>query len=120
MLRTVVPIDRSQMPVEMADVLLTEEIIERFGLDMDLYDDVLDAVATATAPPIPRSGAPLPDGQAIDTGTGGTGTGGVPSGGTSIETPAGTVIIGPGGGSATLQGGGSSGPGAGSRPGGGP
>jgi type II secretion system protein J len=119
-LRTVVPIDRSQMPIEIADAVLTEEIIDRFGLDTELYDDVLDAVATATPPPIPRGGAPLPDGESLDTGSTGTGTGGgVGPGGTSIETPAGTVIIGPDGGSATLQGGGSGGPGAGSRGGGG-
>lgn len=119
-LRTVIPIDRSRMPIEMADALLADDIIERFGLEMELYDDVLDAVATATPPPIPRGGTPLPDGETLDTGT--TGTGGASSGGsggTSIETPAGTIIIGPGGSSATLQGGGGSGPGSGSRGGGG-
>jgi len=108
-LRTVVPIERSHMPIERADALLADEIIERFGLDMDLYEEVLDAVATASAPPIPRGGAALPDGGSIDTGTGTGSTGSVPTGGTSIETPAGTVIIGPGGNSATLQGGGSRG-----------
>lgn len=116
-LRTVVPIDRSRMPLEMADALLTDEIIERFGLDMELYDDVLDAVATASAPPIPRGGAALPEGATIDTGT--SGTGAVGPGGTTIETPAGTIIIGPGGSSATLQGGGSSSTGSGGRGGGG-
>ena len=107
-LRTVVPIDRSRMPIEMADGLLADEIIERFALDGGLYDDVLDAVATASAPPIPRGGAASPEGGAIDTGTGsagGAGTGGGGSG-TTISTPVGDINISGDGSSATLQGGG--------------
>jgi type II secretion system protein J len=107
-LRTVVPIDRSRMPIEMADGLLTDAIIERFGLDGDMYDAVLEAVATASAPPIPRSGSAVPEGAGIATGTGtDAGGGGSPGGGgTTISTPAGDINISNDGNTATLQGGG--------------
>lgn len=108
-LRTVVPIDRSSMPVEMADALLATEIMDRFGLDGGLYEEVLEAVATSSAPPIPRGGAALPAGPGgIDTGT--ASAGGAPGsgsgGGISLDTPAGTVNISEDGSTATLQGGG--------------
>ncbi|MDP7029144.1 MAG: hypothetical protein QF733_02885 [Phycisphaerales bacterium] len=106
-LRTVVPVDRSRMPFEVADARLAEDIMDRFGLEPELYDDVVNAVATSTPPPIPRTPTATPGGGLIDTdGTSAASGGGVP--GQTIETPAGTVIIGPDG-NATLNQGGSGG-----------
>jgi type II secretion system protein J len=104
-LRTVVPIDRSRMPMEVADARLAEEILDRFMVDPGLLEDITEAVATASPPPIPRSTAPG-DGSALEVGGAAAAVGGAAGGGSqTIETPVGTVIIGPDG-NATLQGGG--------------
>ena len=110
-LRTVVPVDRSRMPLEVADARLAEEIADRFLLDPALLEDVTEAIATGNAPPIPRSTV-AGDGSALD--TGGVAQTGVGAGGGSrtIETPAGTVIIGPDG-NARLEGGGGASSGSG-------
>ncbi len=106
-LRTVVPVDRSRMPSDMADARLANEIIERFGLDPEVYDDVVNAVATATPPPIPRTPSSTPEGGPIDT-SGSAAAAGAP--GQTFETPAGTVIIGPDGNASLKQGGSGGGP----------
>ena len=103
-LRTVVPVDRSRMPLEVADARLAEEIADRFLLDPALLEDVTEAIATGNAPPIPRSTV-AGDGSVLD--AGGVAQTGVGAGGGSrtIDTPAGTIIIEPDG-NARLQGGG--------------
>ncbi len=106
-LRTVVPVERSRMPIEMADARLADDIMDRFGLDPEIYDDVVNAVASSSPPPIPRTPSNTPEGGPIDT-TGTAAAAGGGEAGQTIETPAGTVIIGPDGG-ATLKQGGSSG-----------
>jgi len=111
-LRTVVPLDRSRMPLEVADARLADEIVERFGLDPDSWDAVVAAIESGQAPPIPRGGQPQDPDATLDTGgtaagaaagAGGPGAGG--GAGQRIETPEGTVIIGPDGSSASFEGG---------------
>ncbi len=103
-LRTVVPLDRSTMPLDVADSKLAWEIMERFGLDSDMEEDVIEAVAAASPPPIDRGSTAS---GLIDPGDGTSTTGG--GSGVVLDTPAGQVIISNDGSSATLQGAGSGG-----------
>jgi len=98
-LRTVVPIDRSRMPLEVADARLADEIMDRFGLGQDQYDAVVEAIASGQPPPIPRSTGELPAGG-MGAGSGGTSSGA----GTTIDTPAGKVTIPGDGGTPTFNG----------------
>ena len=111
-LRTAVPIDRSRMPLEVADVRLAEEIADRFLLDPALLEEVTEAIATGSPPPIPRSTA---EGDGSELEIGGTAQTGVGAGGGSrtIETPAGTVTIGPDGNARLVPGGGGASSGSG-------
>ncbi|MCH2142885.1 MAG: type II secretion system protein GspJ [Phycisphaerales bacterium] len=99
-LRTVVPLDRSTMPIDVADSKMAWELMERFGVDSDQEDAFIAAVAAASPPPMERETAG--DGSL----TGGPGQAGSSGqGGMVIDTPEGQVIISNDGSSATLQGG---------------
>jgi hypothetical protein len=102
-LRTVVPVDRSRMPLEVADARLADDIMDRFGLGQEQYDAVVEAIASGNPPPIPRGSGELPAGG-LDAGSGGVSAGGS----TTIDTPAGKVTI-PDDGSAPSLGGGAGG-----------
>jgi hypothetical protein len=78
--------------------------MERFGLDSDMEEDVIEAVAAASPPPIDRGSTAS---GLIDSGDGTSTTGG--DSGVVLDTPAGQVIISNDGSSATLQGAGSGG-----------
>lgn len=106
-LRTVVPLDRSSMPMDVADSKLAWELMERFGIDSDEEDAFIAAVAGGTPPPIERETA----GQASLGGQGPGASGNTSAGGMVIDTPEGQVIISNDGSSATLQGGGGGGQG---------
>ncbi|MCP4838535.1 MAG: hypothetical protein GY894_04130 [Planctomycetes bacterium] len=108
-LRTVVPIDRSRMPLEVADARLAEDIMDRFGLGQDQYDTIVEAIASGNPPPIPRTTGGAP-GAGLDAGTGGAAAGSSGGGSTTIDTPAGKVTI-PGDGSTPTFNGGTGGSG---------
>lgn len=101
-LRTVVPLERSHMPLEVADARLADEIVERFGLSGDQWEAVEAAIASSQPPPIPRGGG-IPDGEAGLT-SGDASASGTSNAGQTIETPAGTVTIDPDGSGASLGG----------------
>lgn len=119
-LRTVVSVDRSRMPLDMADKLLAEAVMEKWGLEDEAFDGIVEAIASNTPLPLPSAG-----GAGLGSGAG-LGTG---SSGTSIQLPAGFqlpdgVVLpdgvtlpggGRGGSSGGSTGGGSSGGGGGGR-----
>ncbi len=105
-LQTVVPLDRSRMPAEMADKLLADEIMEKWALEDEVYEDVIAAIADNSALPLPTPDAGgLPNAGLSPGGASGGASGGIqlPPG---VELPPGVKI--PSGG-----GGGGSGPGNG-------
>ena len=115
-LRTLIPLDRSRMPLEVADARLADEIMERFEVRPEQYDDVVAAVAAAEAPPIQRSTVTPGTGELE---TGGASSGAASSGGPAagggqggqvIETPEGTIVVPGGGGRPTFQPGNAGGP----------
>ena len=117
-LQTVVPVDRSRMPVEMADKLLAEAVMEKWGLEEEEFDGIIAAIAAGEPLPLPslaEGGA----GGGLGLDAGGSGTsielpGGIrlPDG---VELPPGVTLPGPGG----DRGGSTGGPGAGGGGGGG-
>jgi len=117
-LRTLIPLDRSRMPYEVADARLADDIMERFDVDPSQYDDVVAAIAAGTAPPIAR--ASISPGEGLIDVDGESGAGAIGGGGgQTIETPEGTVVIPGAGGRPSFQPGGGAGSGGGGGRGGG-
>ena len=56
-LQTIVPLDRSRMPLEMADLRLAEDVMEKWGLEEEQFDSVVEAIAANTSLPLPAEGA---------------------------------------------------------------
>jgi type II secretory pathway pseudopilin PulG len=86
MLQTIVPLDRSRMPLEMADLRLAEAVMEKWGLEEDQLEAVIEAIATNTSLPLPAEGS-------LSGGAGGAG-GLNTSGSSGIELPAGITLPG--------------------------
>lgn len=121
MLRTVVPIDRSRMPLETADARLANDLIEKWALDPELHDRIIEALENETVPPLQLASAETPDGAGPGAGGAvpGLSGGGGRGGSVTIDTPDGTVTIPGDGGKPSFSPGGGAGRGGPSGGGGG-
>ncbi|MCH2137715.1 MAG: GspJ family type II secretion system protein [Phycisphaerales bacterium] len=115
-LQTIVPLDRSRMPLEMADKMLAEAVMEKWALEEEQYDAVVEAIASNGVLPLPAADGGA-GGPGLGTGDGSTIT--LPDG---IQLPPGVTLpdgvqLPSGGGG--RGGAGSAGPGSGGGGGGG-
>jgi len=121
-LQTVVPLDRSRMPLDMADLLLAESVMEKWALEEDQLEAVIEAIATNAPLPLPDTdGSGLGAGGGLGTGSSGASTIQLPDGiqlPPGVELPPG-VTLPSGGGRGSTSGGTSNSGGGGGRSGGG-